>query len=144
MTTIPAAATATATRTSDDRVALGPIWRTGAIAGLIAAGAVTVVAALARALDVGLEVDGEAIPLAGFAQVTVMSVLIGLVLASVLARRARHPQATFVRTTVALTAVSCIPSVLFPSDTGTRVALVLTHLVAAVIVIPAVRDRLPR
>ena len=145
MTTIPAAtATATATAVSDDRAALGPVWRTGAIAGLVAAGAVTVVAALARALDVGLEIEGEAIPLAGFAQTTVISVLIGLVLASVLARRARHPQATFTRTTIALTVLSCVPSVLLPSDTGTRVALVLTHLVAAAVVIPAVRDRLPR
>lgn len=142
-TTIPAA-TATSSPAARDRVALGPIWRTGAIAGLVAAGAVTVVAAVARALDVGLEIEGEAIPLAGFAQTTVISVLIGLVLAGVLARRARHPQATFARTTIALTAVSCVPSVLLPSDTGTRVALVLTHLVAAAIVIPAVRDRLPR
>jgi len=138
-TTIPASTT---TAVSDDRAGLGPIWRTGAIAGLVAAGAVTVVAALARALDVGLEVDGEAIPLAGFAQVTVISVLIGLVLASVLARRARHPQAAFTRTTVALTALSCVPSVLLPSETGARVALVLTHLVAAAIVIPAVARRL--
>jgi hypothetical protein len=143
MTTIPAS-TATSSPAAADRVALGPVWRTGAIAGLAAAGAVTVVAAVARALDVGLEIEGEAIPLAGFAQTTVISVLIGLVLASVLARRARHPQATFTRTTIALTALSCVPSVLLPSDTGTRVALVLTHLVAAAIVIPAVRDRLPR
>jgi hypothetical protein len=141
MITTPApAATAAST---DDRVALGPVWRTGAVAGLVAAGATTVVAAIARAVDIGLEVDGEAIPLAGFAQVTVFSVLIGLVLASVLARRARHPQATFTRATVALTVVSCIPSVLLPSDVGTQVALVLTHVVAAAIVIPAVRDRLP-
>lgn len=132
------------TTATDDRVALAPVWRTGAVTGLAAAGAVTVVAALARALDVGLEIEGEAIPLAGFAQTTVISVLIGLALASVLARRARHPQVTFTRVTVALTVVSCIPSVLLPSDNGTRVALVLTHLVAAAIVIPAVRDRLPR
>ncbi|HEX7134692.1 MAG TPA: DUF6069 family protein [Iamia sp.] len=141
MITTPAPTTVSAT---DDRVALGPVWRTGAVAGLVAAGATTVVAALARAVDIGLEVDGEAIPLAGFAQVTVMSVLIGLVLASVLARRARHPRSTFTRATVALTAVSCIPSVLLPSDVGTQVALVATHVVAAAIVIPAVRDRLPR
>jgi hypothetical protein len=143
--TMTATTTPTATvSTADDRVALGPIWRTGAVAGLVAAGATSVIAVVASALDVSLEIEGEAIPAAGFAQVTIFSVLIGLALASVFARRARHPQSTFTRTTVVLTAVSCIPSVLMPSDVGTQVALVVAHLVAAAIVIPAVRDRLPR
>ena len=142
MTTIPASITTDPV--AADRVALGPVWRTGLAAGVVAAGAVTVVAAAARALDVGLEVDGEAIPVAGFAQVTLMATVVGLILASVLARRARHPRTTFTRTTVALTALSCVPSVLLITGAASITVSVLTHLVAAAIVVPAVRDRLPR
>ncbi|HEV7723379.1 MAG TPA: DUF6069 family protein [Iamia sp.] len=138
------ATTAPTTIATETRPSVAPIWRTGAVAGLVAAGATTAIAAVASALDVGLEVDGEAIPAFGFGQVTVFFVLIGLVLATVLARRARHPQTTFTRVTVVLTAVSCIPSILSGDGTATQLTLVLTHLVAAAIVIPTVRQRLPR
>jgi Na+/melibiose symporter-like transporter len=140
-TTSPTAITTAA----DERTALGPIWRTGAVAGIVAAGATTVVASTARAADIGLRtVQDEPIPLAGFPQVTIMAVLVGLALASVLARRARHPRTTFTRATVALTALSCVPSVLIISGAASIAVSILTHLVAAAIVIPAVRDRLPR
>lgn len=138
------ATTAPTSVATEARPSVVPIWRTGAVAGLVAAGATTAVAAVAQALDVGLEIDGEAIPVFGFGQVTAVFVLIGLVLATVLARRARHPQATFTRATVVLTAVSCIPSILSGDGTATQLTLVLTHLVAAAIVIPTVRPRLPR
>lgn len=144
MTTTSPSTTASAVAATDE-IALGPVWRSGLVAGVIAAGATTVIAATARAADIGLEDHhGEAIPLAGFGQVTLMSVLIGLVLASVLARRARHPRSTFTRTTVALAALSCVPSVLMIAGVASIAVSVLTHVVAAAIVIPAVRDRLPR
>ncbi|WP_293773266.1 DUF6069 family protein [Sporichthya sp.] len=60
-----------------------------------------------------------------------------------LARRAGAPRTTFVRATVALTALSLVPDVLADAAWDTRVLLMLTHLVAAAIVIPALSSRLP-
>jgi hypothetical protein len=42
-----------------------------------------------------------------------------------------------VRTTVALTALSIIPDLTMPIDAASRATLVLTHVVAALIVLPA-------
>jgi Ca2+/Na+ antiporter len=142
MITTPATAVAPAT---EDRVAVGPIWRTGLVAGAVASIATTAIAAGARGVDIALETtQDEPIPLLGFAQVTFMAVVVGLVLASGLARRARHPRRTFTRATVALTVASCVPSVLIVAGAASILVSVLTHVVAAAIVIPAVRDRLPR
>jgi hypothetical protein len=96
------------------------------------------VAAIARAMDVPLEVDGEPIPVAGFATVTIAAVGIGLALAAGLQHRHR-----FVVATVALTAVSLVPSIALPDHTATRVVLVLAHLIAAAIVIPLLASQLP-
>ena len=65
-----------------------------------------------------------------------------LLLAVVLARFARHPRSTFVRTTVVLTALSLVPDVIVDAAVSTTALLMLTHLVAAAIVIPAVARRL--
>ncbi len=141
-TTAPTAAIET---TTAERVALGPVWRTGLAAGVVASAATTAVAAGSRGLGIALEtVQDEPIPLLGFGQVTFMSVVVGLVLASVLARRARHPQRTFTRTTVALTVASCVPSLVIVSGAASILVSIATHVVAAAIVIPAVRTRLPR
>jgi hypothetical protein len=43
---------------------------------------------------------------------------------------------------VALTALSLVPDVLADADTSTKAVLMVTHLVAAAIVIPAVARRL--
>lgn len=121
------------------------VWRTGVVAGLVAAAATAGIAAVADALDVSLAVEagGEAIPILGFANLTFACALIGTALAAVLARRARRPQQTFTRATIALTALSVVPD-LTTVHTGaaTVVTLVLTHLVAAAIVVPALRRRL--
>ena len=69
--------------------------------------------------------------------------LIGLALAVVLARRAGSPRTTFVRTTVALTALSLVPDLTAPAAWDTRALLMATHLVAAAIVVPAIASRLP-
>ena len=102
-----------------------------------------VVAAVASGLDVSLAIDGEAIPVFGFGQTTLMATVVGILLARSLRRRASQPRSTFVRTTVALTALSLVPDVLVPADTATKATLMLTHLVAAAIVIPALASRLP-
>src|SRR4051812_26442674 len=118
------------------------LWTTGAIAGLAASVATVAIAGTAQALDVPIEVAGEKIPLPGFAQLTLVGAVIGIVLAIVLARRATRPRHTFVVTTVALTVLSLVPDVLADAHTATRFTLALTHVVAAAIVIPALASRL--
>ena len=120
-----------------------PLWRTGARAGIFAALATTAIAAVALSADVPLAIDGEQIPLAGFAQMTLLCTAIGVVLAKALVRWAAKPQRTFVAATVALTALSVVPDLTVAATTATRVVLVATHLMAAAVVIPAVANRLP-
>jgi uncharacterized membrane protein YoaK (UPF0700 family) len=79
----------------------------------------------------------------GFAVLTVVFSLMGVALAAVLARRARQPRSTFVRTSVVLTALSLVPDLVADATTDTRVLLMVTHLVAAAIVVPTVARRLP-
>jgi Family of unknown function (DUF6069) len=135
-TSTPAASTAT--RPSTTR----KLWKTGAVAGIAAAVATTAFAATAEAADVSLAVGGKSIPVLGFAQLTLMATLIGTILAVVLSHRARRPQHTFVVTTLALTFLSFMPDVLADAGTATKVTLVLSHVVAAAIVIPALASRL--
>ncbi|GAA1677136.1 hypothetical protein GCM10009733_087520 [Nonomuraea maheshkhaliensis] len=107
------------------------------------AGAVTAaVAAAGELAGISLVVNGAPIPVSGFATLTVIFSLVGLVLAAVLARRARHPRTTFVRTTLVLTALSLVPDVLVGASVTTKALLMVTHVVAAAIVIPAIARRL--
>ncbi len=100
------------------------------------------VAAAGQAAGISLDVGGAPIPVPGFATLTAFFSVIGLVLAVVLARLARHPRSTFVRTTVVLTVLSLVPDVIVDAAPATKALLMLTHLVAAAIVIPAVARRL--
>ena len=119
------------------------LWRPGLMAGLVAAAATTTIVVVARAADVPVAIQDKPIPLAGFAQVTLVATIIGIVIARVLSTRARHPRHTFVVVTVALTTVSLVPDVLADATTASRLVLGLTHLVAAAIVIPTLAKRLP-
>jgi hypothetical protein len=120
-----------------------PLWRTGARAGLVAAVATTAVAAVALAAGVPVAIEGEQIPVLGFAQLTLMGAAVGVGLAKALARWASRPRRTFMTTTVALTALSIVPDLMVSATTATKLVLIATHLVAAAIVIPALADRLP-
>lgn len=128
----------TAPRTTSTRSLLG----TGLVATAAAAVATPVVAAAGHAAGISLDIGGMPIPLLGFVNLTVFFSLIGLVLAVVLARVARHPRRTWIRTTVVLTALSLVPDVLVDAAVTTQLLLMVTHLVAAAIVIPAVARRL--
>jgi hypothetical protein len=106
---------------------------------LVAAGAgalVTAAAAIAHAAGVSFAVEGEMIPLAGFAQLTVVGAVIGGVLLAVLNRRSRSARRRFLQVTAALTALSCVPSIAWPDDAATKVALVALHLAAAAVIVP--------
>lgn len=105
----------------------------GALGGAAAAVGTIVVAAVARAADVGLEVEGEAIPLPAFAFWSLVGAAIGVLLARILGQRRR-----FVVVTVVGTALSLVPAVVLPDDTATSVVLVATHVLAAAIIVPVV------
>jgi hypothetical protein len=138
MTTITAPAAVDARQGTEHPV----VWRTGLRSGLVAAVATTAIAGVASAADVPLEVAGEAIPLAGFFQVTLLCVAVGILIARVVGRRASNPGRTWVRAAVALTALSFVPDLTADATTATKLVLVTTHLVAAAIVIPALAGRL--
>ncbi|MEY2571306.1 MAG: hypothetical protein QOE63_1656 [Acidimicrobiaceae bacterium] len=118
------------------------VRRSGAVAGVVAAVATTGVAAVADAAGVPIKIAGESIPVLGFGQLTLFFTAVGIVLASVLARRARRPGHTFVVTTLVLTALSFVPDVTADATTATKLTLMLTHVVAAAIVIPTLASRL--
>ena len=59
-----------------------------------------------------------------------------------LARKARRPRSTFVRTAVALTALSFVPDLTFGFGAASAVTLITLHTVAALIVVPTVAHRL--
>ncbi len=124
-------------------VADRPFWKAGLVAGVLAAVATTAIAAIADASGISLDVDGEPIPLPAFATLTLGAVGIGVLLAFLSLRFTSRPRRTFVVTTVVLTAASLFPDVVTPMDGDTRAILMLCHLVAAAIVIPALASRLP-
>ena len=118
------------TTSTEITVARVPTWRSGLATGAVAAVVTTVVAVALRALGVPLEIAGEEIPVAAFAQMVLLSTVVGIVLAR------RMSASTFVRTAIVLTAVSFIPDVLADTGTASKLGLILTHVVAAAVVIP--------
>jgi len=118
--------------------------RTGLLATLAATAATTATGGLARAAGVVFEVPdgGETIPLSGIAFVTGALSVVGIAIAAGLLRWSPRPSEHFVRTTVALTAVSLVPPWLVGAAASTSIALVVLHLVAAALVIPAVAGSL--
>jgi hypothetical protein len=143
-TITPTTATATIAGPDAGSTRIRPLWKAGAGAGLVAAGATVAVAAAAHGLGVKLETaPGQAIPILGFGQLTLFFTAVGVLLARGIGRRAGRPRATLVRTTVALTALSLVPDVLISAGVATKATFMLTHLVAAAIVIPVLASRLP-
>jgi cytochrome bd-type quinol oxidase subunit 2 len=145
MTATTITANRTETETRDETSAIRTnrhLVRYGAVAGGVASVATVGVAAAAHAAGVPVEISGESIPLLAFAQLTIFATAIGVALASVFARRAGKPRRAFVSTTLTLTALSFLPDVLADAHTSTKLTLMLTHVVAAAIVIPTLASRL--
>jgi hypothetical protein len=128
----------TTTTTSHRRTVLRP----GVKAAAVAAVATTAFAAVTHAAGVSYEIKGEAIPILGFGQLTFMLSLVGVALAAIFGRRARHPQSTFIRTTVALTLLSFVPDITAQASSVTKLCLMATHVIAAAIVVPRLAERL--
>jgi hypothetical protein len=87
---------------------------------------------------------GESIPMLAFAQLTLIGALIGVAVAAGVRRRASQPRRTFLRTTWTLAIASCAAPTLIGLEATAVAVLVVEHLVAAAIVIPAIAARLPR
>jgi hypothetical protein len=111
---------------------------TGFIATLAAMVATTLAAALAQGVGVDFEVPdgGEPIPLPGFAVVTGVFSVVGIVLAAAFLRWSARPAELFVWTAVSLTAISLVPPLLSGANTATTTALLGLHLVPATVMIP--------
>ncbi len=135
-------ATATTATTAAPRSSAGTghrtgrvTWARGLLVAVAAAVAVTAVAGAFQAAGHQLAVTDGPIPLLAFAQMVVLFSLVGVVIA-------RHTsRATFFRVTAALTVLSCLPDLAFGDGVLSRVGLVLTHLVAAAIVVPRLARR---
>lgn len=136
MTTVTATSPSTGIAGSATRSTTGhPIRRATLVSGAAAAVATTAVAAAADGAGVPFAIDGETIPLLGFAQMTALGAVIGGVLAAALRRSGRR--SWFLGVTAVLTVLSCVPSVAMPPDTATKLVLVGTHLLAAAIIVPS-------
>jgi hypothetical protein len=132
--------TTTATPVHTDRL---PVWRHGLAAAVVASVATTAIAAVASGAGVTFAgPDGAGIPLLGFTQLTLLFSLIAVGIAAVLARRARRPRSTFVRTCVVLLVLSVVPDVTFGFDAASAAVLMFTHVTAAAIVVPVLARRL--
>jgi len=118
------------------------LWKAAVMSGVVAAAATSTTAAIARAGDVTLAVKGEQIPISGFALMTVVGAVVGLILAAALSRRATRPRRTFLQTTAVLTALSLVPDAFADTTTASKLVLVLTHLIAAAIIVPSLAARL--
>ena len=124
-------------RVSSGAARSGSSRRTTVVFGLGAAAVVTAAAALAHAAGVSFEIDGEMIPLVGFAQMTLLGAVLGGLMLAGLNRWSTSARRRFVATAVALAALSCVPSLAMPDDTASRVTLVALHVVASAIIVPA-------
>lgn len=113
---------------------------TGLVAVLAAVVATTLTAALVQALGVDFRVSetDETIPLSGFAIVTGLFCVVGIVLAVALRRWSAHPLERFVWVAVPLAAISLVAPVLSEADAAATTALMALHLVAAAVMIPLV------
>ena len=123
--------------TAPDR-GLRRLLRAGALATLAAVLATTLAAALAAAAGVDFDVagTGETVPPSGFAVVTAVFCVLGVALAAGFRRWSVRPAERFLRTAVALTAVSLVPPFLSEADAAATAALVGLHLLAAAVAVP--------
>ena len=115
----------------------------GIVATLVAIVITTLAADLARVAGVDFAVSGgETIPVSGIAVMTGLFSLVGLVMAVALRGLSARPAERFMWTAWSLTAVSLVPPVLAAGDAATADALMGLHLVAALVMIPALASSL--
>jgi hypothetical protein len=122
-----------------------PIWKHGIAAAVVASVITPVLAAIASAAGITFaDRSGSSIPTYAFAELTLVFSLIGVGLAAVLARKARRPRSTFLRTAITLTAVSFVPDLVSGFGAASAAALITLHTLVAAIMIPTLAKRLAR
>jgi hypothetical protein len=125
----------TGTTTTQDRTAGRVSWKRGLATGAVASVVVTAVAGAFQAAGQTLSVDGGPIPLLSYVQMILLSTVVGIVVA-------RHTsRTTFYRVAVALTVLSIVPDLAWGEGFVSTTGLILTHVVAAAIVIPRLARR---
>lgn len=128
------------------RVPVGVHAFAAAIVGAVVTGAFE---ALTRAVGVPYEfafpgAEPATMPVSGLFFAVLEFGVVGAILAACFARWASRPRAAWRRTTVTLTVVSLVPSLVAASTSySTNVALAVSHLIAAAVIIPLVARRLP-
>jgi hypothetical protein len=126
-----------------------PLLAVGLAAGLAAAAANVAIAAAARGLDVSLKLSSSGgaaskpIPVAGFATMTLIGMLAGLLLAGGSVRWATRPATRFTTLAIVGTVLSLVPAIVLAADAATMLVLVVTHVTAAVIIVTSLAARLP-
>jgi hypothetical protein len=131
------ATTATLTTASQATTQTSSLRRTTVVTGLKAAAVTTAAAAAVHAAGVSFEIEGEMIPVLGFAQMTFLGAVIGGLLLAGLNRWSGNARRRFLQSTVALTALSCVPSVAMPDEAASVITLVALHVLGAVMIVPA-------
>ena len=135
-TTLTPATTASQTvQSTQDRTTGRVTWKRGLATGVAGAVAASVIAAAFQAAGHELAVTDGAIPVLAFAQMVLLSTVVGIVIA-------RHTsRTTFYRAAVALTVLSCVPDAALGDGFVSKTGLMLTHVVAAAIIVPRLARR---
>jgi Family of unknown function (DUF6069) len=136
---------------ADRRVGVRAVAGAGVLAAAAAAAAVYVYGSIAQSLHGPMHAGdpgaSHAVPLhpSSFSVGVLFCVALGTVIAAVIARRSPVPARTFLRTALALTALSLGPALLAShTDEATRLILCGAHILAAGIAIPVITRRLSR
>jgi hypothetical protein len=127
-----------------------PLWQVGFAAALVAAAASVIVYVAARAAGVPMELTEVFED--QFARMPVMTMawaallegsLAGTALAAACRRWARHPRSYFVALAMAGLIASFALPITSDASTATKVILAISHVVAAIIIVPALALALP-
>jgi uncharacterized protein DUF6069 len=128
-----------------------PVWQVSYLSGLAASVVVETWGLAARAADVPMKAAGmgshHATPVTiGMFAMGTMVVTFWFTFAVVLmARFAKNPRSTYLRTALPLLALSlAVPLTAADTAISTRLTLAAAHLIAGAIIIPTVARRLPR
>ncbi len=129
------AATHTTTTATVTRTAGRVTWKRGLAIGAVGAVAASAVAAAFQVAGHQLAVTDGPIPVLAFAQLVLVFSVVGIVIA-------RHTSRTaFYRVAVALTVLSCVPDAALGDGALSKAGLMLTHVVAAAIIVPRLARR---
>lgn len=128
-----------------------PLWQVGMAAALLSAVASVLVYAVARAAGVPMELtevfaDGFArMPAQNMAFAALLEGgVAGTALAAACRRWARRPRAYFVAVATVGLALSFVLPIVSDASTATKVVLSISHVVVAIIIVPALTLALPR